>query len=128
LHVDNNWESVTNIQVVPSTVQGGNIVYTIDTKTETEVQSIQVSFNQETKEMTVVDLVTESVEQIVFAPEESIVVVDIEKNVEEVNTYIEAIKTYQTTETQQVKKVVKVEKEVHSFYEKVYTEVIDENE
>ena len=54
--------------------------------------------------------------------------IDIEENKEEVNQYVEIIKQSETTKKVDVKKVVKVEKEVHSYYDKVYTEVINEND
>ena len=70
----------------------------------------------------------EPVEEVVFAPEEPTVVINIEENKEEVNQYVEIIKQSETTKKVDVKKVVKVEKEVHSYYDKVYTEVINEND
>ena len=78
--------------------------------------------------MTVVDLEVEPVEEIIFAPVIPAIVIDVEDNQQEVDQYVEIIKESETTKKVEVKKVVKVEKEVHSFYEKVYTEVIDSND
>lgn len=78
--------------------------------------------------MTVINMQAEPIEEIIFAPQESIVLVDVEQNPEEINSYIDVIKQSETTSPVAVKKVVKVEKEIHSFYEKVYTEIINEND
>ena len=45
LHISPDWVSVSNVQVVPSTAEGGNTVYTVDSQTETQVQTIQISYN-----------------------------------------------------------------------------------
>lgn len=62
LHIKDFEKEVQHVQVIPSTVQGGNIIYTIETKDETQTQKIEVSFNSQTQEMTVVNLQVEPVE------------------------------------------------------------------
>ena len=128
LHVPTDWNDIKNIQVVPSTIEGGNVVYNIQTQSQMSSQNIQVSYNQQTEEMTVVNLEVQTMEPVVFAPEGPIIEVNVEENKQEINHYVESIKQAETTKEVKIKKVVKVEKEVNAFYEKVFTEFIDEND
>ena len=128
LHVPTDWNDIKNIQVVPSTVEGGNIVYNIQTQSHLSTQNIEVSYNQQTQEMTVVNLEVQTMEPVIFAPEGPVIEVNVEENKQEINHYVESIKQAETTKEVKIKKVVKVEKEVNAFYEKVFTEFIDEND
>ena len=73
LHVPTDWNDIKNIQVVPSTIEGGNVVYNIQTQSQMSSQNIQVSYNQQTEEMTVVNLEVQTMEPVVFAPEGPII-------------------------------------------------------
>ena len=68
--------------------------------------------------MTVVDFQTKPVE-VVFAPQNPVIKVDIAKEGQSVKDYTNAIDSSEETNAV-VKQVVSVEKEVNAYYEKVH--------
>ena len=111
------------MQVTPSPVKGGNTVFTITTKKSTETQTIEVSYNTVDKTMTVVDFTTKPVE-VIFAPQNPVIKVDISKEGQVVKDYTNAIDSSDETKVD-VKQVVSVEKEVNPYYEKVHVQIIN---
>lgn len=122
LQTSTNWEDVSHIQVVPSPVIGGNIIYVIETKNTTSSQKIEISYNSVTQAMTVVTLIVKPVAEI-HPTIQPLITIDIEHEHAEVSTYVEIIKTSQTTR-KDIQKIVSVTKEVTSYYEKVFVEAI----
>ena len=122
LQTSTNWTDISHIQVVPSPVIGGNIIYVIETKNTTSTQKIEISYNSVTQAMTVVTLIVKPVAEI-YPSIQPLITIDTEIEHAEVSTYVEVIKTSQTTR-KDIKKIVSVTKEVTSYYEKIFVEAI----
>jgi len=108
LNIPTDWTEVDFVKVVPSSVSGGNTVVTINTQSETESQTIKVSFNPTDNTMKVIDFETKPFE-IVFAPNDPIIKVDITQEPEVVKGYIDLIDSSEESEVS-VKEVVSIQK------------------
>lgn len=126
LHTNQDWSEVKYIQVIPSTVKGGNNVYTLETSTVTETKKIEVSYNTVTKEMTVINLQVTPV-KIVYPSENPVIKIDPKQQPEEVKKYTQLIEKSDKTTIEVVKEVVSVSKVVTETEETIRTEVIGDD-